>query len=169
MIGWESNSWLHFRRIFTTCHPRPRDMCQHVKRSSVTCYKYSITCQDDLLTVANAQSHVTAFPPISEAARSWSDDNVWCVPTASDDRYLSGVAKTRWLMTERVRFNDTSFLVLKNFTHTHTHSFTFRLSGDTRPKTGPNSFKLYVATWREMFEHAHVLTLTLTLTPLTLC
>ena len=36
--------------------------------------KYSITCQDDLLTVDNAQSHVTAFRPISEAARSWSDD-----------------------------------------------------------------------------------------------
>jgi len=32
------------------------------------------TCQDDLLTVDNAQSHVTAFRPISEAARSWSDD-----------------------------------------------------------------------------------------------
>jgi len=28
-----------------------------------------------LLTVDNAQSHVTAFRPISEAARSWSDDN----------------------------------------------------------------------------------------------
>ena len=27
------------------------------------------------LTVENAQSHVTAFRPISEAARSWSDDN----------------------------------------------------------------------------------------------
>ena len=27
------------------------------------------------LTVENAQSHVTAFQPISEAARSWSDDN----------------------------------------------------------------------------------------------
>ena len=26
----------------------------------------------------NAQSHVTAFRPISEAARSWSDDNVSC-------------------------------------------------------------------------------------------
>jgi len=23
-------------------------MCRHVKRSSVTCYKYSITCQDDI-------------------------------------------------------------------------------------------------------------------------
>ena len=42
----------------------------------MTCYKYSITCQDDLLTVDNAQSHVTAFRPISEAARSWSDDNI---------------------------------------------------------------------------------------------
>ena len=31
---------------------------------------------DDLLTVDNAQSHVTAFRPISEAARSWSDDNL---------------------------------------------------------------------------------------------
>ena len=31
-----------------------------------------------LLTVDNAQSHVTAFRPISEAARSWSDDNGWC-------------------------------------------------------------------------------------------
>ena len=41
----------------------------------MTCYKYSVTCQDDLLTVDNAQSHVTAFRPISEAARSWSDDN----------------------------------------------------------------------------------------------
>ena len=41
----------------------------------MTCYKYSITCQDDFLTVDNAQSHVTAFRPISEAARSWSDDN----------------------------------------------------------------------------------------------
>ena len=29
-----------------------------------------------LLTVDNAQSHVTAFRPISEAARSWSDDNL---------------------------------------------------------------------------------------------
>ena len=47
-------------------------------RSRVTCYKYSITCQDDLLTVDNAQSHVTAFRPISEAARSWSDDNDTC-------------------------------------------------------------------------------------------
>ena len=28
-----------------------------------------------LLTVDNAQSHVTAFRPISEAASSWSDDN----------------------------------------------------------------------------------------------
>jgi len=27
------------------------------------------------LPVENAQSHVTAFQPISEAARSWSDDN----------------------------------------------------------------------------------------------
>jgi len=27
------------------------------------------------MTVDNAQSHVTAFRPISEAARSWSDDN----------------------------------------------------------------------------------------------
>jgi len=27
------------------------------------------------LTVENAQSHVTAFQPISEAARSWPDDN----------------------------------------------------------------------------------------------
>jgi len=41
----------------------------------LTCYKYSITCQDHLLIVDNAQSHVTAFRPISEAARSWSDDN----------------------------------------------------------------------------------------------
>jgi len=49
-------------------------MCRHVMRSRVTCCKYSITCQDDLLTVDNAQSHVTAFRPISEAARSWSDD-----------------------------------------------------------------------------------------------
>ena len=32
----------------------------------MTCYKYSITCQDDLLTVDNVQSHVTAFRPISE-------------------------------------------------------------------------------------------------------
>jgi len=30
------------------------------------------------LTVENAQSHVTAFQPISEAARSWSDDNSLC-------------------------------------------------------------------------------------------
>jgi len=30
------------------------------------------------LTVENAQSHVTAFQPISEAARSWSDDNIIC-------------------------------------------------------------------------------------------
>jgi len=43
--------------------------------SAVTCNKYSIPCQDDLLTADNAQSHVTAFRPISEAARSWSDDN----------------------------------------------------------------------------------------------
>jgi len=26
----------------------------------------------------NAQSHVTAFRPISESARSWSDDNALC-------------------------------------------------------------------------------------------
>ena len=44
----------------------------------LTCYKYSVTCQDALLTVNNAQSHVTAFRPISEAARSWSDDNTFC-------------------------------------------------------------------------------------------
>ena len=31
---------------------------------------------DDLLTFDNAQSHVTAFRPISAAARSWSDDNI---------------------------------------------------------------------------------------------
>ena len=40
------------------------------------------TCQEvsyALLTVNNAQSHVTAFRPISEAARSWSDDNVRCL------------------------------------------------------------------------------------------
>ena len=35
-----------------------------------------------LLTVDNAQSHVTAFRPISEAARSWSDDNtLWLIHT----------------------------------------------------------------------------------------
>ena len=62
-------------RIFTTCHPHPCDMLTHVTWKRVTCCKYSITCQDDLLTVDNAQSHVTAFRPISEAARSWSDDN----------------------------------------------------------------------------------------------
>jgi len=50
----------------------------------VTCYKYSITCQDDLLTVDNAQSHLTAFRPISEAARSWSDDNLWCLCVGYD-------------------------------------------------------------------------------------
>jgi len=33
------------------------------------------------LTVDNAQSHVTAFRPISEAARSWSDDNENCAAT----------------------------------------------------------------------------------------
>ena len=32
----------------------------------------------DLLTFDNAQSHVTAFRPISKAARSWSDDNINC-------------------------------------------------------------------------------------------
>ena len=52
----------------------------------LTCYKYSIICQDDLLTVDNAQSHVTAFRPISEATRCWSDDNcsfhqLWTVLT----------------------------------------------------------------------------------------
>ena len=74
MIGRRSNSWLHIRRIFTTCLKTPWHFstCQEVV---LTCYKYSITCQDDLLTVDNAQSHVTAFRPISEAARSWSDDN----------------------------------------------------------------------------------------------
>jgi len=42
-------------------------------------------------TVDNAQSHVTAFRPISEAARSWSDDNFSCHAsqpvrfTATDD------------------------------------------------------------------------------------
>ena len=49
----------------------------------MTCCKYSITCQDDLLTVDNEQSHVTAFRPISEAARSWSDDNIGCGLAAS--------------------------------------------------------------------------------------
>ena len=29
-------------------------------------------------TFDNAQSHVTAFRPISEAARSWSDDSLEC-------------------------------------------------------------------------------------------
>ena len=33
-----------------------------------------------LLTVDNAQSHVTAFRPISEAGRSWSDDNTFLRP-----------------------------------------------------------------------------------------
>ena len=28
------------------------------------------------MTADNAQSHVTAFQPISEAARSWLDDNL---------------------------------------------------------------------------------------------
>ena len=57
--------------------------CRHVTSSRVTCYKYSITCQDDLLTVDNAQSHVAAFRPISEAACSWSDDNNDCDVTAT--------------------------------------------------------------------------------------
>jgi len=35
------------------------------------------------LTVDNAQSHVTAFRPISEAARSWSDDNENCAATVT--------------------------------------------------------------------------------------
>jgi len=50
VIARESNSWLHLRRIFTTCHPRPRDVstCQEVARRR---YKYSITCQDDLLSI----------------------------------------------------------------------------------------------------------------------
>jgi len=30
VIGRESNSWLHFRKIFTTCHPRRCDMVEHV-------------------------------------------------------------------------------------------------------------------------------------------
>jgi len=45
-----------------------------------------------LLTVDNAQSHVTAFRPISEAARSWSGDNVHCndsVIIHNDDDNLS--------------------------------------------------------------------------------
>jgi len=29
-------------------------------------------------SVDNAEVHVTAFRPISEAARSWSDDNKYC-------------------------------------------------------------------------------------------
>ena len=33
---------------------------------------------DDLLTFDNAQNHVMAFRPISEAARSWSDDSKGC-------------------------------------------------------------------------------------------
>jgi len=33
---------------------------------------------DDLLTFDNAQNHVTAFRPVSEAARSWSDDSKGC-------------------------------------------------------------------------------------------
>jgi len=37
------------------------------------------------LTVENAQSHVTAFQPISEAARSWSDDNARCQNKSSLD------------------------------------------------------------------------------------
>jgi len=62
-------------------------MCRHVTSSRVTCYQYSITCQDDLLTVDNAQSHVTAFRPISEAARSWSDDNDFCHFSISNVRF----------------------------------------------------------------------------------
>ena len=58
----------------------------------LTCYKYSITCQDDLLTVDNAQSHVTAFRPISEAARSWSDDKLKCQTATS----LRSVLAWRW-------------------------------------------------------------------------
>jgi len=76
--------FLHLRRIFTTCHPLPCDMCRHVTWKRVTCCKYSITCQDDLLTVDKAQSHVTAFRPISEAARSWSDDKSSCCAFCGD-------------------------------------------------------------------------------------
>ena len=77
------------RRIFTTCQDLTSwhfSTCQEVV---LTCYKYSITCQDDLLTVDNAQSHVTAFRPISEAARSWSDDNRQCSLSAltTESRY----------------------------------------------------------------------------------
>jgi len=36
-------------------------------------------------TIDNAQSHVTAFRPISEAARSWSDDNMYYGMIVGDD------------------------------------------------------------------------------------
>jgi len=44
-----------------------------------------------LLTVDNAQSHVTAFRPISEAARSWSDDNYYV------QAYWSDESRDNWL------------------------------------------------------------------------
>ena len=53
------------------------------------------------LTVENAQSHVTAFQPISEAARSWSDDkNSWA-------HKLKGYRENDiWCSTENAEVDD---------------------------------------------------------------
>jgi len=92
--------------------------CVDVSRGRpATCYKYSITCQDDLLTVDNAQSHVTSFRPISEAARSWSDDNEIWWPS------LKNVALWR---------TQTTVLHLFCCMTNHTHPFNGPLSGTTR-------------------------------------
>ena len=46
-----------------------------------------------MLAVDNAQSHVTAFRPISEAARSWSDDNNICLDCWST---YSTIGSKKW-------------------------------------------------------------------------
>ena len=43
------------------------------------------------LTVDNAQSHVTAFRPISEAARSWSDDKSVMTPEFTEASVMTAV------------------------------------------------------------------------------
>ena len=47
----------------------------------------------------NAQSHVTAFRPISEAARSWSDDNVACRTVSYASAKSMAIRRTRTRMS----------------------------------------------------------------------
>ena len=58
----------------STCHTRAAPSCDMFNLGS-SYFHVSLTTVRHLL---NAQSHVTAFRPISEVARSWSDDNIKC-------------------------------------------------------------------------------------------